>query len=63
MEFYPLDQSSNITLKSMKWNYTIELDKMFEHQKISHNLAKKVAHLAFSFADKHKLKVGKGTEK
>lgn len=47
----------------MKWCYTKEIGKMLEHKKISNHLVKKIGHMILSYADKHSLKIGVGTEK
>lgn len=35
---------------------------MIEYQDYSNKLIKKIAHLMLSYADKHKLKIGEGSE-
>lgn len=47
----------------MKWSYAKEISKMIEYRDYSHKLIKKIAQLILSYATKHQLKVGEGTEK
>lgn len=61
-EFYPLDDTEAITLKSMKWNTGKEVQKMIDSQKISNKLLKRVLHIVFSYADHHNIKIGQGAQ-
>jgi hypothetical protein len=44
----------------MRWNYAREIPKMLEYRDYSNKFIKKIACVLLSYADKHRLTVGKG---